>query len=221
MNAGRVNYVDVAIGLCVIAFGTLLLAHTTGFMALAHILRLWPLVLVVVGAAILLQARRGEDVRRRVSVGGLIWLLLLGTMFSYAFDRRAQYPDGVRDGRISSFNVMHGERGTPFNGEFKGAHVTSVMGGADLDLRQATIAPGEPVVIDVFAVMGGCVIRVPRNWVIDVQTTSIMGGVKDDRQRATGSAANSSSGGATGSLDTPPRVVVTGTTIMGGVSIKW
>lgn len=219
MSAERVNYVDVATGLCVIAFGTLLLLHTTGFMALAQILRLWPIVLVVVGAAIVLQARRGEDARRRVSVGGLIWLLLLGTMFSYAFDRRAKYPEGVRDGRISSFNVMHGDRDAPFSGEFKGAHLTSVMGGANIDLRQATIAPGEPVVIDVFTVMGGCVIRVPSDWIVDVQTTSIMGGVKDDRQRGAARASDGATD-APAPMGAPPRVIVTGTAIMGGVSIK-
>ena len=60
--------------------------------------------------------------------------------------------------------------------------MTSIMGGTQLDLRQATMAPGEEAVIDVFAVMGGAIVRIPEGWIVDVQATSVMGGIKDQRR---------------------------------------
>ena len=59
--------------------------------------------------------------------------------------------------------------------------MTSIMGGTQLDLRQATLAPGEEAVVDIFTVMGGAVLHIPDGWTVDVQTTSVMGGVKDER----------------------------------------
>jgi hypothetical protein len=57
------------------------------------------------------------------------------------------------------------------------------MGGSKLDLRQAKIAPGTEAVVDVFTVMGGVELLVPRDWNVDVQLVPIMGGVNDDRNR--------------------------------------
>ena len=57
----------------------------------------------------------------------------------------------------------------------------SVMGGSNIDLREVTIAPGETVTVDLFTLMGGGVIRVPDQWVVDIQTVQVMGGVKDRR----------------------------------------
>ena len=45
--------------------------------------------------------------------------------------------------------------------EFRGGQMTSVMGRSELDLRTATIAPGQDVTIEVFMLMGGATIRVP------------------------------------------------------------
>ena len=47
---------------------------------------------------------------------------------------------------------------------FQGGELTAVLGGCDIDLRQAAI-DGEAV-IDVFAICGGIEIRVPEDWTI-------------------------------------------------------
>ena len=44
---------------------------------------------------------------------------------------------------------------------FRGGSLTAFMGGCHLDLRQATIPPGEEAAIEVFAMMGGLEIWVP------------------------------------------------------------
>jgi hypothetical protein len=50
-----------------------------------------------------------------------------------------------------------------------------------LDLRQAIIPPDQTAVVDVFALMGGAVIHVPLDWQVTIETTTIMGGVNDER----------------------------------------
>ena len=44
---------------------------------------------------------------------------------------------------------------------FEGADLTAVMGGCEIDLRQASMAPGGEAVIDVFAFWGGIDVKVP------------------------------------------------------------
>ena len=55
------------------------------------------------------------------------------------------------------------------------------MGGAQLDLRQATIPPGEEAVLDIFVVMGGCEIFVPSSWTVVTPLVPVMGGIDDKR----------------------------------------
>ena len=84
--------------------------------------------------------------------------------------------------RVSLFALMSGDRRTSLGEHFRGGEMTSIMGGTQLDLRQATLAPGEEAVIDVFTLMGGAVVHAPKDWIVDVQATSVMGGIKDQRR---------------------------------------
>ena len=107
--------------------------------------------------------------------------------------------------------------------------MTSIMGESRLDLRQASIAPGEQAVIDVFTLMGGLVLQVPEGWTIDVQALPVMGRVNDrrgSRNRADDQPLPESP--ATGIEDrtppaeavAPPRVVLRGFIMMGGLVIR-
>jgi len=79
--------------------------------------------------------------------------------------------------------------------------LTAVMGGIDLDLRDAILT--SPVTeIRVYAIMGGVQIRVPPGVRLETEGVAIMGGFDD----APGVAS-----------DTSPVVRVTGMAIMGGV----
>jgi predicted membrane protein len=108
---------------------------------------------------------------------------------------------------ISDFKevaVMGGVQRKNLTAEFRGGEATAVMGGIDIDLRDAQMEKNE-VVLDVSSVMGGVKIRVPENWTVVSRVSTIMGGFKNDTRR-------------------PPteehRLILKGTVVMGGLKIS-
>ena len=89
------------------------------------------------------------------------------------------------------------------------------MGGGHIDLRQATIPRGEEAVIDIFAVMGGCEIIVPPSWTDRHAARAGDGG----RRGQAAPVATGHADGVSGSV-APPRLVLRGLVVMGGVQIK-
>ncbi len=138
-----------------------------------------------------------------VALGGyLVWRGFGGT-------RRAPAPDG--QSQFSAFAIMGGVARRSNSQAFRGADLTAVMGGCEIDLRHASIAPGTEAVIDVFAFWGGIEIKVPEDWTVVPRVFPLMGGV-DDRSRAPQAFP-----------DKPvqeKRLVVRGIVVMGGVGIK-
>ncbi|HWJ54994.1 MAG TPA: DUF5668 domain-containing protein [Vicinamibacterales bacterium] len=82
--------------------------------------------------------------------------------------------------------------------------VSALMGGCDLDLREA-VPTVDPLAIQVFAMWGGIDIRIPPGWIVDIEGWPILGGVVDNTQ-APALAAH--------------RVILRGMAFMGGVEIK-
>jgi len=66
---------------------------------------------------------------------------------------------------------------------FKGGKITAFFGGSKINLHQADIADGQPV-LDVLAMFGGTDIIVPPDWTIKTEVTAIFGGFSDKRQTA-------------------------------------
>jgi len=87
---------------------------------------------------------------------------------------------------------------------FRGGDLTAVMGGCEIDLRQAAI--NGDATIDVFAVWGGIEIRVPENWTVAFHVTPILGGVEDKTRPSLGSTAH--------------RLTIRGVVVMGAVEVK-
>ena len=85
--------------------------------------------------------------------------------------------------------------------------VMAVLGGVNLDLRQARFAPGVTE-IDVFTIMGGVDILIPHGVRVEVLGMAVMGGFD-------------ASGGDVGSTDpNQPIIRLSGLAIMGGVDAR-
>jgi hypothetical protein len=88
---------------------------------------------------------------------------------------------------------------------FRGGELTTVMAGADLDLRNARAAPGGAS-IDVFVWWGGITVIVPETWRVVCEATAIMGGIEDKTKML-----------AAEGQDT---LYIRGLVVMGGIELK-
>jgi hypothetical protein len=122
------------------------------------------------------------------------------------------YPD--RAEKVSMFAVWSSVRRASAASPFRGGDITAIMGGGQLDLRLATIPPGEEAVLDIVAVMGGVEIIVPPTWVVSTPIMPFMGGVEDKRFPLLPTDPTASG------RETGGRLVLRGLVMMGGVHIK-
>lgn len=222
---------QVVLGLAAIALGVIFTLDNLEIIDARDYLQFWPVVLVAIGSLKLWQATRdGQG-----WMGGLFFLvlgcwMLLNRIVYFRFSPREFFPmilvffgaylvwrgfGGRRPGSVadghSSFTglaIMGGVARRSNSQTFQGADLTAFMGGCEIDLRQASIAPGTEAVIDVFAFWGGIEIRVPEDWTVVTRAIPLMGGVEDK----------------TGTPQPPPavdkRLIIRGIVIMGGVVIK-
>jgi hypothetical protein len=213
----------VVFGVGLVVVGVLLTLQSAHLITVEALRQYWPLGIVAVGIAFVLQpflARNaGESEQPRdFHWGPLIVVLIAGTFWTHVAGRTSNGTQTGSSDHVRVTAIMSGSSLVSRSPAFHGAEVTSVLGGSQLDLRQATIAPGEEAVIDVDALMGGIVIRVPEQWQVDVGTTMIMGAVDDQRPKA----LHRKSTEAPEKLEGPPAPIlkVKGTIVMGGLVIK-
>ena len=85
---------------------------------------------------------------------------------------------GLGDETTREFEIVTIMEGKQFSGRAEGlwsGKVTTVMGGVDLDLRDAVLAP-EGADLMVFTVMGGVALRVPDTWIVETDGRAVVGG---------------------------------------------
>jgi predicted membrane protein len=224
-RGGRVTP-QLLLGLIIIAVGTLFTLDNLGIVEAHRYFRYWPAGLILVGALKVWQSRGGGG-----SFGGLFfivagtWLLLerfrivtidfldLWPMLLVLFGASLVWR-GLRGGRaragtdghstVSAVAVLGGVHRGNNSRTFRGGDLTAVLGGCEIDLRQAAI-DGEAV-LDVFAMWGGIEIKVPEDWTVASKVVPILGGV-DDKTRAQRGAVTH-------------RLLIRGFAIMGGVEVK-
>lgn len=227
------------LGAFVAAAGALLLLDRLGMASAGLIVRqFWPVAVIVIGGLLVRQQRTtGPDGRRAGGANGIlvmgigVWLLLntLGVTNIHFWDlfwplcliligvllithaRRRPGRATTSDDHVALMAVLGGVKRQVDTRQFRGGDVTAFMGGCNLDLRQASIPPGEDAVLDVFAVMGGCEIAVPTGWVVTTEIVPVMGGIEDRRLPPLPSAPGQAP---------PSRLILRGFVLMGGVEIK-
>jgi predicted membrane protein len=202
-------------GLVMIVAGTWLLLNTLGLVSL----NLWqffgPLILVVIGARIMMRSHRESSTEQRPPPSTSSNPSPFGPSPSSpssppgpsaAFSSSpnsgpaAGFPD-----HTSIFSFMSSCRRRWANAPFRSAEATCLLGGFDLDLRNALMGPDGSAQIEVLVVMGGIKISVPPNWTVVSHVTPLLGGI-DDKTRTLSSTPTQ-------------QLILRGTVVMGGIEI--
>ena len=130
-------------------------------------------------------------------------LLVVGLLFSRHSTQaqEQQWKNGSET--FSDVAFMGGVKRANLTKDFRGGEATAVMGGIDIDLRNAAMDQGEAV-LDVSSVMGGVKVRVPDEWTVVSRVSSIMGGFDDNTRHP---------------ADPAHRLILKGTVVMGGLKV--
>jgi predicted membrane protein len=214
-------------GVMVIAIGVLFTLDNLNVIDASDYLQYWPAGLVAIGLMKLWQTRRGQGIAgglflvalgtwmllerivaiqiRLHDVWPLFFVFLGGYMVWKGFGGSKRPRTADSSSHISALAILAGVVRGSHSKTFEGGDLTAVMGGCEIDLREASIAPGTEAVIEVFAMWGGIEIRVPEDWTVESRVTPILGGL-DDKTRPIAGASK--------------RLVVRGVAVMGGVGVK-
>jgi hypothetical protein len=198
-------------GLLLIIVGIWLLLNTLGIVSLQVWEFLWPLILVVVGARIMMRSGRRMRSRTRneppnFDQGSSAASQPNNPSQPYipatppAAPSAANAPD-----HTSVFSVLGSCRRRWGKAVFRSAEATCVMGGFELDLRDALMGAEGSAQIELFVIMGGFHILVPQNWTVISNVVPILGGIDDKTRTNTSSATQ--------------QLILRGTVLMGGVEI--
>lgn len=163
---------------------------------------LWGTVLLVVGTLMLLRSLSVIDFDF-FSLIIPILIIAAGLSVMIQAKNRKNIPTNSKNSDDIS-SIFSGNESINSSKNYEGGSVTAIFGGSMLDLRDATIK--DTATLDVFALCGGIELKVPRDWQVVVKTTAIAGGVENRAYANTNAKA--------------PKLVITGTVLLGGVEIK-
>lgn len=179
-----------------------LLIVAAGLAALFTVPRAWPGPVVLISVGVFLQLARLDVFD--LNIGSLVWpilLIVVGLGLLFRFGRSTS--DSAEAIRSTVF--WWGSTRKTRSQQFRSAVLTAVMGGIELDLRDADITHRAD--ISVFTFWGGVEIKVPPTWRVRVRGLPLLGGWEDK------------------TVDPPddgaPELVVHITAIMGGAEIKY
>lgn len=178
-----------------------LLIVAAGVGALATVPRAWPGPVALITIGVLLQLSRLDFFD--FSLGSLVWPLVLIAVGLTLLVRFGRPPSDSAESIRSTVFWWGSERKTR-SPRFRSAVLTAVMGGIELDLRDAGIEGRADV--SIFTFWGGVEVKVPPTWRVRVRGLPILGGWEDK-------TVDPADPGA-------PELVVHVTTIMGGAEIK-
>ncbi len=215
----------IVLGLGVMAFGLMLTLGQMGLVSTRQWLRCWPALLILFGLACLVESptawRRPRGWIWMLAGTGLLLdnldvldverfflpalLILVGGAILRGGRGRCR-TDQEAGPRMTGLALLGGTSRKSTTDDFRGGDFAAVMGGVEVDLREARIRPEQgEVEIEAFAFWGGIEIWVPRDWQVVSKGVAVLGGF-DDNSRAEPGATQ--------------RLVVRGLAIMGGVEVK-
>lgn len=216
----------LVLGFGIAAIGILFTLDNVGVLDAGFWLRGWPILILLYGGGLLLTAGTTAEV-----VGGAIWMVVGGGLLLDNLDLlRVHFWDlwplglvalgvllvvrGVRPRMVSgdegsylhAFAFMSGVTRKSNSVAYEGGSLTAIMGGVEVDLRNARMVR-QQAVLDCFALWGGIDVKVPPGWVVSGRVFPVMGGFED---KTTPPAPE----------DTTGELVITGWVTMGGIAVK-
>ena len=217
------------IGLTILCAGLLWTLDNLDVLESERITQWWPVVIIVIGALRLFDPAASKITSVIIALVGVG--LLADTLDYWDFDPGDLFPllfaavgaklvaDVIRrkpaarasggtdaDSVVHAFAFMAGVGTRSVSHDYRGGDANAIMGGVELDLREARIAPGQEAVLDAFAFWGGIEIKVPETWRVVSQVMPLMGAYEDN---------TASKGGGTG-----PALVIRGVAVMGAIEVK-
>jgi predicted membrane protein len=221
---------QVVLGLLVVGMGVLFLLDNLDILNFRHAIGFWPLAFIVAGCVALFgNGSRSSNYMGGVLVAigalmiagrmgffyiswGTLWPLVMIALGGLVLFRslgpgrvaRPGLADGAgTDNVVDVVAVLGGFERRVTTSDFRGGEITAILGGCELDLREASIV--KEAVINVFAIWGGINIKVPPDWTVVLNGTPLMGGFSEK---------------TVAPPDASKRLVITGYAIMGGVEVR-
>jgi predicted membrane protein len=160
----------------------------------------WAGIFVVAGIGLLLNNLNIIE----FNVFSLFWPTVI-IAIGISLLRQGHRGTSVVNGDDNYFALMSGTESRNTSKDYKGGKATAIMGGVNIDLRNAVIK--KKATLEVFALMGGVEVRVPRGWVVKSQAIAFLGGIDNKADDTTKANA--------------PVLTIVGNVVMGGVEIKY
>jgi len=212
--------------ICVV--GVALLLDHMGYVSIDRIWRYWPMLLVIGGALNLSHSgarvwgvtlilagvvlQLGTLRILRFSWADLWPLLIIGAggkmIWGSLEARRLRAVPADGTATMNATAIFGGVERHFVTADFSGGSITAIFGGAELDFSGADMQANE-VILEINAIFGGVEIRVPTNWSVEQRSQAIFGGYEDSSRTVDA-----------GDARRRKLLVITGTTLFGGVEIK-
>ena len=161
---------------------------------------IWPVLIILFGLMMIFKPRRKFNHRH--------W-----KYNHHRFNRYGQQgncyvrEDSVSEDYVESTSFMGGVKKNVLSKKFKGADITNVFGGAEINLSQADME--STATMELTNVFGGTKLIIPAHWEINSELVSVFGSIEDKRPIQPNT-----------NIEDKKVLILRGTTFMGGIDIK-
>jgi predicted membrane protein len=133
--------------------------------------KLGGIIIIIIGA--MLQLRKLELID--AGLGKFFWPIILILVGIKILTHKTSGGLPNTDDTVNCFAIFSSIVNKNASRNFKGGSITAVFGGAEVDLRNATLSP-EGALLDISVAFGGIDIRVPPDWRVVTTGIPIFGG---------------------------------------------
>ncbi|WPP52374.1 LiaF transmembrane domain-containing protein [Catalinimonas niigatensis] len=176
------------------------------------------ITLIVVGGVFLVADILDITIGELISEVWLFWpaifiIIGLSLLLRRSREKKTENEEGFRrhesnDEYFEVSAVLGGNKRIAYSHHFRGAKVTAILGGIDINLLNTRLAPGRHE-IDVFILFGGATFIIPNDWNVKLDITPIAGSFDDKRTIPQAFIPN-----------TEKALIIKGVVLFGGGEIK-